>query len=267
VEETDVSTLLIVDDEENILRSLSRLFRRQDFKVLTATSGADALEILRTTPVSVILSDQRMPGMTGADFFSQVKTLYPRTIRLIMSGYTELESITSAINDGAIFKFLLKPWDDDKLLAHIQEAMSIHQLKSHNEKLIQQLAELNRKLEQKVEAQHMELILQMRTLRISQEILHQIPVAVFGISDEGVLVEANSMAGTIPDYHSAIGMPITHVLPQALVNNYLALMDKGQINTVNEMETSLGGQKFKVLMKRFVGAFKVSGTVIVAVEA
>ena len=70
MEETDVSTLLIVDDEENILRSLSRLFRRQDFKVLTATSGADALEILRTTPVSVILSDQRMPGMTGADFFS-----------------------------------------------------------------------------------------------------------------------------------------------------------------------------------------------------
>ena len=267
MEESEVPTLLIVDDEENILRSLKRLFRRQDFKVLTATSGAEALEVLGTTSVSVILSDQRMPGMTGSDLFSKVKTLYPRTIRLIMSGYTELESITSAINDGAIFKFLLKPWDDDKLLAHIEEAMSIHQLKSHNEKLLQQLAELNRKLEQKVEEQHMELVLQMRTLRISQEILHQIPVAVFGISDEGILVEANSMAGTIPDYRSAIGMPITYSLPQALVKKYCELIDKGQINAVNEMETSLGGQNFKVLMKRFVGAFKISGTVIVATEA
>ncbi len=266
MEDPEVPTLLIVDDEENILRALSRLLRRQDYKVITANSGAQALEVLSRTPVSVILSDQRMPGMTGSELYLQVKSLYPHTIRLIMSGYTELESITSAINDGAIFKFLLKPWDDDKLVGHIREAMSIHQLKTRNEKLNMQLAELNRQLEQKVEEQHLELVLQMRTLRVSQEILDQIPVAVFGISDEGVVVKTNSIAGKLPDYHESIGMPLEKSLPAAIVESYRALIEGGQVNSVAELEMNLGSQKYKVLMKRFMGHFNISGTVIVAME-
>ncbi|WP_020410021.1 response regulator [Hahella ganghwensis] len=265
VEETDLSTLLIVDDEENILRSLKRLFRREEYRVITATSGTEALELLNTTPVSVILSDQRMPGMTGSELFLQVKTLYPRTIRLIMSGYTELESITNAINDGAIFKFLLKPWDDDKLLEHIREAMSIYQLKIRNERLNLQLAELNKNLEEKVEEQHRRLLVKMRSLRVSQEILDQIPLAVFGVSDEGIVVEANAVANGLLEPVKAVGMPLDGTLPIEIVKEYYRLMEEDITNGISEIVTLMGARDYRVLMKRFSGNFNISGTVIVGI--
>jgi diguanylate cyclase (GGDEF)-like protein len=115
-------TLLLLDDEENILRSLIRLFRRDGYRVLSATNAHDAFELLARHPVQVVLSDQRMPGMSGTEFLSQVKALYPETIRIVLSGYTDLASVTDAINRGAIYKFLTKPWDDDALSAQVQDA-------------------------------------------------------------------------------------------------------------------------------------------------
>ena len=103
-------TLLLVDDEENIVRSLKRLLRRDGYNILTANSGKEGLEVLNDDNVGVIISDQRMPEMNGTEFLSQVKVLHPDTIRIVLSGYTDLNSVTDAINDGAIFKFLTKPW-------------------------------------------------------------------------------------------------------------------------------------------------------------
>ncbi|MDH4392073.1 MAG: EAL domain-containing protein, partial [Aquabacterium sp.] len=108
-------TLLLVDDEEGILSALKRLFRRDGYRILTAPSGADALELLATEPVDVILSDQRMPGMTGVDFLRRTKALHPHTIRMTLSGFTDLQSIIDAVNEGAVYKFLTKPWDDARL--------------------------------------------------------------------------------------------------------------------------------------------------------
>jgi response regulator RpfG family c-di-GMP phosphodiesterase len=76
--------------------------------------------------VQVILSDQRMPGMCGTEFLSEVKSLYPRTVRMVLSGYTDLQSVTEAINRGAIYRFLTKPWEDEPLRAHIKEAVQHH---------------------------------------------------------------------------------------------------------------------------------------------
>jgi diguanylate cyclase (GGDEF)-like protein/PAS domain S-box-containing protein len=118
-------TLLIVDDEPNILTSLSRLLRREGFNILTANSPSAAFEHLAKHPVQVILSDQRMPEMSGTEFFSRVRQLYPDTIRIVLTGYTDLESVTGAINRGAIYKFLTKPWDDDLLRDQIREAFRI----------------------------------------------------------------------------------------------------------------------------------------------
>ena len=115
-------TLLIVDDEPNILNALSRLLRREGFKILTATSPLIAFEHLAKQPVQVILSDQRMPEMSGTEFLSRVRQLYPETIRIVLTGYTDLDSVTGAINKGAIYKFLTKPWDDDHLREEIREA-------------------------------------------------------------------------------------------------------------------------------------------------
>lgn len=115
-------TLLIVDDEPNILSALTRLLRREGFQILSASSTREAFEHLAKQPVQVILSDQRMPDMSGTEFLARVRQLYPDSIRIILTGYTDVDSITGAINRGAIYKFLTKPWDDDQLREDIREA-------------------------------------------------------------------------------------------------------------------------------------------------
>ncbi|UTW06662.1 PAS domain S-box protein [Pseudomonas benzenivorans] len=121
-EEENLQTILLVDDEENILRALVRVLRRDGYKILTATRARDAFELLAKHHVSVILSDQRMPEMSGTEFLSRVKDLHPHTIRMVLSGYTDLKSVTEAINQGAIYKFLTKPWDDQQLRQDIHQA-------------------------------------------------------------------------------------------------------------------------------------------------
>jgi len=120
-------TLLLLDDEDNIRRSLTRLLRRDGYRILEASNAHDAFELLATNRVQVILSDQRMPGMSGTAFLSEVKAMYPDTMRMVLSGFTELSSVTEAINRGAIYKFLTKPWDDDALRTEVLEAFRHHE--------------------------------------------------------------------------------------------------------------------------------------------
>ncbi|HYD78264.1 MAG TPA: EAL domain-containing protein [Paucimonas sp.] len=115
-------TLLVVDDEMNIVAAIKRALRGKGFDVLVTTSAAEAFEVLATTEVGVILCDQRMPGMSGTEFLSRVKHMYPAIVRMVLTGYTDLQSVADAVNHGAIFKFLTKPWDDDVLLAALGEA-------------------------------------------------------------------------------------------------------------------------------------------------
>lgn len=119
-------TLLLVDDEQSICKALTRLLRRDGYRILTANSGSQALELLAQYPVQVIVSDQRMPGMSGTELLDTVKTLYPDTIRVILSGYTDLNVITDSVNRGAVFRFLTKPWNDDELRAQIRDAFVHH---------------------------------------------------------------------------------------------------------------------------------------------
>ena len=115
-------TLLLIDDEENIVAALARLLRRDGYNILKAAGGREGLELLAQNEVGVIISDQRMPEMTGVEFLNKVKDLYPDTIRIVLSGHTELNAVTDAINRGAIYKFLTKPWEDDLLRANVEEA-------------------------------------------------------------------------------------------------------------------------------------------------
>lgn len=115
-------TLLIVDDEPNVLNSLQRLLRREGYRILAASGGAQALDMLACERVQVVLSDQRMPGMCGADFLARVLELYPETVRMMLSGYSDLQTVTDTVNRGAISKFIAKPWDDEQLRADIRAA-------------------------------------------------------------------------------------------------------------------------------------------------
>jgi diguanylate cyclase (GGDEF)-like protein len=120
-------TVLLVDDEPNILSSLQRLLRRDGYRILTAGSGAQGLELLALHRVQVILSDQRMPGMSGSEFLGRAGELYPDTVRIMLSGYTDLRCVTESVNRGAIYKFLTKPWEDDDLRADVRAAFQRHE--------------------------------------------------------------------------------------------------------------------------------------------
>lgn len=119
---TDRRTLLLVDDEAGIRSALTRMLRKDGYRILTASSGAEALDVLAVNPVQVIISDQRMPGMSGTEFLAIVKQLYPDTVRIILSGYTDLQVVTESVNQGAVFKFLTKPWSDDLLREQVRDA-------------------------------------------------------------------------------------------------------------------------------------------------
>lgn len=123
--ETVADTLLIVDDEIGVLNAIHRLLRRDGYRILTAESPAAAFELLAQQPVQVIISDQRMPDMSGTEFFARVKQMYPKTVRIVLSGYTDLQSVTEAINRGAIYRFLTKPWDDEALRTQVREAFRV----------------------------------------------------------------------------------------------------------------------------------------------
>jgi PAS domain S-box-containing protein/diguanylate cyclase (GGDEF)-like protein len=117
-------TLLYVDDDANMLAAIRRELRHKGYRVLVAANAAEAFGILATTDVGVILCDQRMPGMCGTEFLSRVKHMYPNVTRMVLSGYTDLQSVTDAVNHGAIFKFLAKPWNGEELADAVREGFA-----------------------------------------------------------------------------------------------------------------------------------------------
>ena len=247
-------TLLLVDDEENVIRSLRRLFRQEPFTVLSANSGQEGLAILEQQHVSVILSDQRMPGMIGSEFLKIVTERFPDTIRIVMSGYTELESITSAINDGAIFKFLLKPWDDEKLLGHIRDAFSYQDLKSHNVRLAEELQKVNAGLEDRIKEEREKNKLSNRSLLMSQELLDRMPVAVFGISNEGLIVMANQYARALVNRDAVVGNMVDDIMPESIANILLATLMHNESDTVPEIKWPGQEKVVKIIPIRSVNA-------------
>ncbi len=126
-------SLLIVDDEVNILRSMRRLFKQAGYEVFTAESGRDALVVLEQESVQVVLSDFRMPQMNGGELLDNIKQQYPHIISLILSGYADFDSVLAVMNKGSAFKFLTKPWDNKELLESIDSAFVEYQNQLHRE--------------------------------------------------------------------------------------------------------------------------------------
>ncbi len=128
-------TLLFVDDEENVLSALKRIFMEENYTILTATSAARALEIMDARPVQLIVSDHRMPGMTGADMLKRIKESWPETIRIMLTGYADVNSIMGAVKDGAVYKFITKPWNDEDLRLTVSLALQQYVLIQENRQL------------------------------------------------------------------------------------------------------------------------------------
>ncbi|KAG8152658.1 HD domain-containing phosphohydrolase [Burkholderia catarinensis] len=124
-----VPSILLVDDEPSVLSALRRVFRPAGYDIRTADSGEAALEVLASTEVDLIVSDMRMPGMSGAEFLARARALYPDTMRILLTGYAEIASVVQAVNDGGVYRYLNKPWDDQDLLLTIEQALEQRRLR------------------------------------------------------------------------------------------------------------------------------------------
>lgn len=169
--------VLFVDDEAGVLRSLKRLFRREPFDVLTASGGHEALDILAEKAAQVVVSDQRMTGMSGTEFLKSVRESYPNTVRCILSGYAETHAILEAINEGNVYRFIAKPWSDDELLQAIRDCLEEYEARA-----------------------------QRALLSLSKDVLEAVPVAIAAVDANNSVVYTNrrfaetfqSIPGSLP---------------------------------------------------------------------
>lgn len=138
--------ILYVDDEENNLQAFKASFRR-DYKVFIAISAQEARDFLKTQEVDIIITDQRMPEETGVDFLASIIPLYPDPIRILLTGYTNIQAVIDAINKGQVYHYLTKPWEEDYLRTVIKNAYEIYSLRKENKKLTEDLIKSNDQLE------------------------------------------------------------------------------------------------------------------------
>jgi two-component system, probable response regulator PhcQ len=131
-------TILFVDDEPNVTDALKRALRSEPYELLSATSAEDARQILERRPIDVVVSDERMPGMTGSEFLAQVRVRWPNTIRIILSGHASLEAAVRAINEGEVYRFFIKPCHPTDLMVTIHQALAHKALEEQSRRLLRE---------------------------------------------------------------------------------------------------------------------------------
>lgn len=159
--------ILFVDDEENVLRSLKRLFMSEDYEVFTASSGPDGLAVLKQTEIPVIVSDQRMPVMTGAEFLEKSRELSPDSVRVILTGYADIEAAIGAINRGGAYRYVSKPWNDSDLLLVVKDAFDKYRLVKENKYLTDLTIQQNEEL--KKWSTELEFYVQQHTIELTNQ--------------------------------------------------------------------------------------------------
>lgn len=190
--------VLIVDDEPNVIHALKRLLRKEPINVLSAQNGQEALSLMETHAVDILLTDHRMPQMSGIELLSAVKETYPDTLRMILTGYTDIDTIAECVNQGQIYKFFFKPWDDNQLILEIRQAIEHRKLLRANTILNEtirarntELKRMNDHLEERIEERTRELRFQNAALELARAILEEIPLPILGVSTEHLIVWMN----------------------------------------------------------------------------
>ena len=194
--------ILFVDDECGVLQALKRVFLGCDYHILTACSGEEGLDLLRTkSQVPLVVSDYRMPGMNGAEFLVKVLERWPETITMVLSGYADTAAVVAAVNEGQIYRFISKPWNDDALRMTVANALEFFAVRGRNAALVEDLrlknfalSELNARLEQLVADRSSDLLLQRRALLHAENVLEHLPIGVIALDPDGVVRQINLVA-------------------------------------------------------------------------
>jgi response regulator RpfG family c-di-GMP phosphodiesterase len=197
--------VLCVDDERNVLRALERIFMDDDYEILTACSGEEGLELLQAAPqVQVVISDYRMPGMNGVEFLKEVYRAHPKSVRIVLSGYADTAAVVAAINEGQIYKFIPKPWNDDELRMTVVKALESFRIQQRNEELAEELRvrneelrDLNSNLERLVYDRTSQLSRHNDALLYATSVLNQLPVGVLVLGADGRVLQINREAAQL----------------------------------------------------------------------
>lgn len=262
-------TILCVDDEQNILQALKRLLRKEPYRLLTASSGPDALKVLDEDDIQLIITDERMPGMSGTELLAEVRKKYPDTIRIVLSGYTEVDTITEAINKGHVYKFFLKPWDDPNLKLEIRQALEYYDLIQANraldKKVIEQneeLKKINEHLEDLVQERTQELEIQNHVLELSRAMMEDMPTPIIGVSAEGMIVVTNHKAQSLtPGGHCiALGKDLADYFSDNIQQGVARVLNSG---TPEALEEALSSDRtWKVTVTPLSGRFRGRGVIL-----
>ncbi len=182
--------VLLVDDEPAVLSALRRTLRQDGYQILTTGNGAEALGHLGTHTVSLVVSDHRMPGMTGVELLRRVREKWPDTTRMMLTGYADLQATMAAINDGEVYRFLAKPWEEADLRRAVREGVERHTLLQENRRLQAltaeqnaSLRELNATLEARVESRTTELMA-AHAMLVQSEKLRAVGQLAAGVAHE-----------------------------------------------------------------------------------
>ena len=247
-----------------MLHALKGLLQGLGCRIVTAPSAEEGLRCLADGDVDVIISDQRLPGMTGVEFLRRAKELYPHTLRLVLSGFAELQSIIDAVNEGAIYKFLTKPWDGERLRAHVAEAFQQKELSDENRRLARQvdganadLAALNERLARTLAQQREQAELLATSAGSMRQVFDDMPVPVLGLDNDGLLAFVNREAERrLPLLSGLLGGCAAQHLPADL----LVPMAAGAAPA--RRPALLEGQRFDVLTQGLPGSGSLRGCLL-----
>jgi len=226
------ATLLCVDDEPNILSALRRLFRTHGYKVLTADSGAAGLAVLREQAVDLVISDMRMPGMDGAQFLEQVRAHWPDTVRLLLTGYSDIQSILAAINRGEIFRYITKPWDDNDIALIVRHALERRELERLAQRQNEELRQLNQSLEAKVEARTRDIAQANQKLKANFITTIKILAGMVELRDPAMAGHSRRVADLARRVATRLGLPAQEAQEVFIAG---LLLDVGKIGFADDM--------------------------------
>lgn len=268
MDEKQTYTILCLDDEQNILNSLRRLLRKEGYKLLLASNGEEAFKLLAENEVHLVISDQRMPEMNGTEFLAKVKEQYPDILRIILTGYTDVDSITESINKGHIYKFFLKPWNDQNLKLEIRQALEQFALIRDNIRLDktvvaqnEKLKEINENLENLVDERTRKIAAQNHALEISHAILEDLPMPILGVDSDGIIILANKMAQVrINEGGVKLGVPLSDYFHKEAQDALSKVLDNGQsVKIAGKLSSD---NKYQAILLPLSGRFHGKGAIM-----
>jgi signal transduction histidine kinase len=228
-------TLLVVDDEVDVLESLRHLFHRS-YRVLTASSGDQALELLKKNDVHLILSDQRMPGMSGDIFLSQARRLHPDAIRMLFTGYADIQAVINAVNEGNIFRYILKPWDAVELEGVIRQGAEQYELLAERKRLIAELQSANTQLKRANEELEEAGQLKSAFIEVASHEFNTPITLVLGLSELLRLLNPNrqeqeqALVERISDYARQLAKLVTNTLTMMRANDFRRRLQRSPVD-------------------------------------